>query len=306
MRLFELKNNLKSRPVVYVDMDGVLADFFGAVAQAHGVDHWKNIKNGEVGLHQAAQKEGFFANLPKLPNADRLIGAVTQLAGSYSILSSPLQSDVENSSRGKAVWLKNKLGGAQPQSVVFDHEKYRYAQQPDETPNILIDDYPVNINLWNQHGGIGILYKDSASAEAIEKLKQVLENPLAFLQTPDQKVQQITEGEQKLFTPMDVLDYVKGIHHKYTLDDPIRKIKVWRLINVPTSHCRTPEYLHQDDPYMRRIALDWDHVKKITLKDIMTRPAVVDSNGWVLDGNHRVTAARLHGLDSIPIIVPAV
>jgi hypothetical protein len=189
--------------------------------------------------------------------------------------------------------------------VIFDHEKYRYAQQPDETPNILIDDYPVNINLWNQHGGIGILYKDTACEQALAQLKQALEDPMSMVQTPEQKVPKVMEEVQKLFTPMDVLGYIKGIHHKYSLDSPVRRVKVWRLIQTPTSFCNSPEYYHQDDPYKRHINLDWDHIKNITIKDIMTKPAVADADGWVLDGNHRVTAARLHGLDSIPLIVPA-
>jgi hypothetical protein len=71
MRLFELKNNLKSRPIVYVDMDGVLADFFGEIARDHGVPHWKDIKRGETAIVQSARKPGFFAKLPVLPNAQK-------------------------------------------------------------------------------------------------------------------------------------------------------------------------------------------------------------------------------------------
>jgi hypothetical protein len=202
--------------------------------------------------------------------------------------------------------LHKKLDGAEPRSVIFDHEKFHYAQQPDETPNILIDDWDVNIKLWQQHGGIGILHTDDNVSQTIAQLKQALEDPASMLQTPEQNAEPITESQQKLFTPMDVLSYVKGLHHKYKLDDPIRDVKVWRLIQAPTRHCNTPEFYNQDDPYHREIDLDWDHIKKISIKDIMTRPAVVDSDGWVLDGNHRVTAARLRGLDSIPLIVPAV
>lgn len=306
MRLFELKNNLQSRPIVYVDMDGVLADFFGEIARDHGKESFDQIRRKELSIHRSGHKPGFIANLPKLPHADQLIKAVSQLAGEYSILSSPLQSRVEASSQEKSEWLHKKLDGAEPRSVIFDHEKFHYAQQPDETPNILIDDWDVNIKLWQQHGGIGILHTDDNVSQTIAQLKQALEDPASMLQTPEQNAEPITESQQKLFTPMDVLSYVKGLHHKYKLDDPIRDVKVWRLIQAPTRHCNTPEFYNQDDPYHREIDLDWDHIKKISIKDIMTRPAVVDSEGWVLDGNHRVTAARLRGLDSIPLIVPAV
>ena len=305
MRLFELKNRLKSRPIVYLDMDGVLADLFGEIARDHGKDSFDQVRRKQISIHQSVHKPNFIADLPKMPHADRLLDAVSQLAGEYSILSSPVQSAVEDSSEQKSRWLETKLDGQQPRSVIFDHEKFHYAQQPDETPNILIDDWDYNIRLWQQHGGIGILHSDDTVDQTIAKLKQALENPASMVQPAEERVPQVMEAEDRLFTPMDVLSYVKGLHHKYRLDDPIRQVKVWTLIQAPTSHCNTPEYYNQDDPYHREIDLDWDHIKNITIKDIMTKPAVVDADGWVLDGNHRVTAARLHGLESIPLIVPA-
>jgi len=45
-------------------------------------------------------------------------------------------------------------------------------------------------------------------------------------------------------------------------------------------------------------------VRDISMSDIKNRPVVADNNGWVLDGNHRATAARARGLETIPAIVP--
>jgi hypothetical protein len=85
---------------------------------------------------------------------------------------------------------------------------------------------------------------------------------------------------------------------------PILAHKTWILRSIPVSDLKTPEYVHQDDPYRRVIDLDWDHIKDITRHDIATRPIVADSNGWVLDGNHRATAARAAGITEIPALVP--
>jgi ParB-like chromosome segregation protein Spo0J len=73
---------------------------------------------------------------------------------------------------------------------------------------------------------------------------------------------------------------------------------------LPIEVLKTPEFYDQDDPYRRVIDLDWDHIDDITIQDIMRKPVVVDDKGWVLDGNHRVTAARARGLTTIRALVP--
>ena len=123
MRLFELKNRLKSRPIVYVDMDGVLADFFGEVARDHGKESFDQVRRKEISIHQSAHKPNFIANLPKMPHADQLLSAVTELAGEYSILSSPVQSAVEDSSEQKSRWLETQLDGKQPRAVIYDQDR---------------------------------------------------------------------------------------------------------------------------------------------------------------------------------------
>ena len=307
MRSQEFKSAFESRPIIYLDMDGVLADFFGKVAQEHDVGYWREIHRRDLGIDQIAQEPGFFEMLSILPNAGRLMKGVLHLSNEkYSILSSPLLSNVEESSKEKMEWLQRHLKNHQPQAVIFDHEKYKYACQPNGTPNILIDDWDTNIRLWESNGGIGILYRDKNYKQALRKLKSALEGKV------EHKKRHVDEDEadfdvrrkNAMYTGRQVLKYVQGIHNEYHMPKPILAHKIWLLKNVPVSSLKTPEYVHQDDPYRRVIDIDWDHVENIETHDIKRRPVVADADGWVLDGNHRVTSARARGIDIIPALVP--
>lgn len=297
-----------TKPIVYVDMDGVLADFFGKVAKEHDVEYWREIHRKDLGIDQVAKEPGFFEMLPVLPNAGRLMKAVIHLANKYSILSSPLLSNVEQSSEEKSEWLRRHLPNHPPQAIIFDHEKYKFAKQPDGTPNILIDDWDTNIKLWEANGGIGILYKDEDYKEAIEKLRLALHGKIQPTEMEmavfEDDGDAVSNKEGKLYTSRQVLSYVQGIHNEYHMPKPILAHKTWVLRNVPVSSLKTPEFVHQDDPYRRVIDIDWDHVENIYVQDIKNKPIVIDSDGWVLDGNHRATAARAKGLDTVPALVP--
>jgi 5'(3')-deoxyribonucleotidase len=305
VKLFELENQYHSKPLVYVDMDGVLADFFGEIARKHGVEYWREIHRQDIGIDQIAKQPEFFETLPTMPNARNLLQGIIKIAGTYSILSSPLLSNVEQSSEEKANWLDKYIRKDQPQAVIFDHEKYRYAQQPDETPNILIDDWETNIRLWESHGGIGILHVDADWKLTLQKLRDALHGQIRpSKRDPIEEEIDSPTGVGKLFTSRQVLKYVQGIHHDYHLEKPILASKVWVLGYVPVSTLKTPEYVHQDDPYRRVIDINWDHIDDVSSHNVNRKPIVIDADGWVLDGNHRAMAAQARGLDQILALMP--
>lgn len=321
MKFLEYTNGYDAVPEVYVDMDGVLADMFGEVAAHHGVKNWRDARKvrrqNNSKIDKIAKKPGFFKHLKPLPNAGKLIRGVLSITDDYNILSSPLLSNVEQSSREKAEWLQRHLRKNPPRSVLFDHEKFKFAKQADGTPNILIDDYDTNIKLWEANGGIGILYKDTECDRALKQLMQAMKGnfkrtykmPLAILQ---KEIEQKTESAEhnldlskRIFTNKEILKYVKGIHvDGYSIDEPILDYKFWQLKMVPTHEMSSPEKFDQDDRYRRVIDLDWKHISNITKQDLKKKPIVLDDQGWILDGNHRVTAARAAGFKRIPAIVP--
>ncbi len=169
----------ETKPIVYLDMDGVLADFFGGVEFLYGVEHWKELTNDKTKdlkkqVIDRITGTDFFAVLPKFPTADALIELVKKFTGGkFSINTSPLRGDHANSAKHKKVWIGNNI--EQPDEVIVTGRKESYAKnKASGTPNILIDDRPVNIQKWQAAGGYGILYQ--ANRDSLEKVKKGLED----------------------------------------------------------------------------------------------------------------------------------
>ena len=157
MRLYEFESKTKAE--VYIDMDGVLVDFFDAWAKLMGEKSFRDIKDIDKGLQAIRDEDNFWLNLKPTPNAGKLLALVRELKGSYTILSSPLADD-PRSEPHKRMWVEKNLKQFPPKKVIITGNKAKYAQQSDGTPNILIDDFGQNIDKWNAAGGIGVKHKD--------------------------------------------------------------------------------------------------------------------------------------------------
>jgi 5'(3')-deoxyribonucleotidase len=176
MRFHDIINEKsEGKPIVYIDMDGVLANFFEEWAKMAGIKsgNYKDIPPADIDptLDKMIGTD-FFAQLPKFPSADKLIQMVINLFGSYKILSSPLRNDHENSKKHKIDWIGRKLK-IKPSETIISSNKGAFATQPDGTPNILIDDLGKNIQNWMNNGGLGIKYQ--ADEDPLSKVHQWLE-----------------------------------------------------------------------------------------------------------------------------------
>ena len=180
MQVQEIKEAQYPMPDVYVDMDGVLADFFTALAKFRGVDHWKD--GGEESVQdsiEAIQGTDFFSTLPVFNTAPNIINSVKAFTGGqWYINSSPLRGDHENSKKHKLDWLKKN--NFDPSGVVITGRKESYAiNKQTKQPNILIDDKPSNLERWTAKGGIGIRYQATQDNPArVQKGLEVVKNYL--------------------------------------------------------------------------------------------------------------------------------
>jgi len=147
-----------NKPTVFLDMDGVLADFFGAFAKLANVEHWKQMDSQRLqGVLNKIVGSDYFAKLPKTNACDSIVEMAIDFAGSYSILSSPLRGDIANSTKHKRAWVIDNLS-PQPAKTIIIRDKSQYALL-NGVQNILIDDRENNIHKWQEAGGYGIKYQ---------------------------------------------------------------------------------------------------------------------------------------------------
>lgn len=174
MKLFELE---QQKPILYVDMDGVLADFYGPFNKMAGVSNWSEADRSTVSdvLRKITKMEDFWINLEVLSDVPALMKTIMSLFnGEYIILSKALAGD-PNVEIQKKQWV-NKLPVRPRDTIVIPAtaDKGRFAVQSNGTPNILIDDFGVNIKKWQAAGGIGIQHKNGQINNTIEELRNAI------------------------------------------------------------------------------------------------------------------------------------
>jgi hypothetical protein len=120
-------------------------------------------------------------------------------------------------------------------------------------------------------------------------------------------------GEEDIDESIDadqVLHYVKKTHapEEFNIEYSITDHPAWQLVEMPLSQLHLDPDGEVQDPYNRTNWVDYDTVNNLIPKIaqvLKSKPIVVDSDGWIIDGNHRAMAAAEAGLTSVPALVPA-
>ena len=140
---------------IYLDMDGVLADFDQGVFDALGVS-LGDIPDEQM-QREVSQVPGFWDNIPPMP--DML--EIWEFIKPYNpfILSATANWDRERCTASKKWWISKYLPEFDQSRLLLVRrsEKQNYATC-ETGSNLLIDDYEKNINEWISAGGWGILH----------------------------------------------------------------------------------------------------------------------------------------------------
>jgi 5'(3')-deoxyribonucleotidase len=145
---------------LYIDMDGVVADFDEYAAQTLGVPPSGGIYPDDI-WQQLAVNARLYRDLKKTEYADRLIEECFDLAltKDYEILfltAVPKGNDIKWAFYDKVIWAQKYYPNIPVHFGPYSVDKWHHCQLGD----ILIDDRASNIEEWRAAGGIAIHHVD--------------------------------------------------------------------------------------------------------------------------------------------------
>ena len=168
--------------IIFLDMDGVIADFFKKYASDNNVTHWKSIPDHEKAMAKLRNTD-FFFQLEVFKTSKKVVDKVKRISREndleWGICSSPPKNDRDNSSYWKRRWLEDQGFMPDVKNLIFTFQKENFAiDSIDGSSNILIDDKLDNIRKWRNKGGLGILYQ--ANKDSLDHLFGLLGDAVMY------------------------------------------------------------------------------------------------------------------------------
>lgn len=171
-----ITKTIEQMPHLYLDMDGVQADLFTAIAERENVTTWSEVTDPDQAITKLSL-EGFesvynlFRNLKPLNDGQILIKWLHDNKILFTVLSAPLRNENQASIEGKKDWLDQHNPGTSA-TAKFTKKKFQYAMNYGKS-NVLVDDFDYYLNSWSEAGGIAIKHSDGTISDTLEKLETV-------------------------------------------------------------------------------------------------------------------------------------
>lgn len=145
---------------LYLDMDGVVADFDEYAFRTLGVPPSAGIYPDDI-WEKLAENKRIYRDLIKTPYADDLVAECVDLALSKEydlrfLTAVPKANDIKWAFYDKVIWAQNFFPDIPVFFGPFSKDKWRHCLAGD----ILIDDRASNIDEWRAAGGIAIHHKN--------------------------------------------------------------------------------------------------------------------------------------------------
>lgn len=160
---------------IYIDMDGVLADFDRGVEELlnlPAVNQSKKKPSQDDAMFTAMREiEHFYDKLEVMPGAKRMFDIIYEEYGDRCQVLSGIpkpKRGILTAGEDKINWIHRLFSPKIKVNIVYREEKIVFCKG---SQYVLIDDYVKNINEWESHGGTAVLFTDSEST--ILRLKEL-------------------------------------------------------------------------------------------------------------------------------------
>ena len=159
---------------IYIDMDGVVADFDSYVSALLGRPiGWGATQDlTDVEWERLASVDRLYFQMPLMPDATKLIAYIKSLSTRFHVqflTAVPRRSTIPSAKDDKQAWVDKYFPGMRMDIGPYSHHKQKWCKPGD----ILIDDRPSNIEQWTAVGGIAIYHTGDVD-DSIKRLNEVV------------------------------------------------------------------------------------------------------------------------------------
>jgi 5'(3')-deoxyribonucleotidase len=158
---------------IYLDMDGVVADFNKFASDLLGREvSWEGKDLNEEEWLRLAQIRDLYYRLPLIEESTKLVGTAKSLSTRFKVeflTAVPRITTMPTAAEDKRRWLDEYYPGFKVNFGPFSRDKYKWARPGD----ILVDDKRSNISEWFEAGGVGILHLGDFDVTVANLLKAV-------------------------------------------------------------------------------------------------------------------------------------
>lgn len=165
---------------IYLDMDGVLADFDRGVKEICGMEPLpqggKRDPQQDNLMWEAIREAGhFYDRLEPMPGAAEMFHTIYGKYGDRCEILTGIPKPsrgIETAAEDKVNWMHRVLSPEIVVHCVLRKEKMDFCKGAE---TVLIDDWVKNIDEWNQTGGTGILHRTAAETLRVLKTLEAAE-----------------------------------------------------------------------------------------------------------------------------------
>ena len=165
-----------NKKTVYLDMDGVIADFDAGIKKILGYSEKDtNIHYPDSDWAKIRKNQRLYLDLPRMPDAQRIIDIARvfrdKLNWNLLFLSAiPAGNDMPWSFWDKCQWAQKHYPDIPVHFGPYAHDKHKHCKPGD----ILVDDRSSSIIEWKNAGGLAVEVKVNRYQDAIIEFDQLL------------------------------------------------------------------------------------------------------------------------------------